>query len=395
VLADLAAGRTPLAVCAAAGATNTGAIDPLHDLADLAAEFGLWLHVDAAYGGFAALTERGATALDGLGRADSVTLDPHKWLFQPMECGALLVREHGALERAFAVLPDYLADAESHGAEVNFSDRGLQLTRGARAVKVWASLTAFGTDAFRDAIDHNLDLTELAETIIEDDGDLELMSPATLGIVCFRRLAGDEASAGRTEKVNAWLIGALERTGRAMVSSTRLRGRLALRMCILNHLTTEGDVRWTLDFLARTPIPEEVLTVDDAPWSDVPLLALLSEAGRDRLVAGSLRRQSPAGSTIVSRWGSDRDFYVVLDGSVDVLSDGEVVRRLEPGDFFGEIAAADWGSGYGYSRTADVRARTDTRLLVVPTGPFAELMASEPAMAERVNAVRRDRLSRA
>jgi aromatic-L-amino-acid/L-tryptophan decarboxylase len=395
VASDLAAGHRPLIVSAAAGSTNTGTVDPLHEIADLCAEFAVWLHVDAAYGGFAALTARGAVALDGIERADSVTLDPHKWLFQPIECGALLVREHGALERAFAVLPDYLADAESHGGEVNFSDRGLQLTRNARAVKVWASLSTFGVSAFREAIDRNLGLVDLAERLIEEDQQLQLMNPANLGIVCFRRRIVGLTEA-QTARVNLWLVAALEATGRAMVSSTRLHGRLALRMCVLSHLTQEDDVRWTLEFLARTEIPGSVLD-GDCPselWNDVPLLSLLSPAGQQQLTDGSFRREFAAGSTIVSRWAIDRDFYVVLEGEVSVRRDGVVVGRLGPGDFFGEIAASDWGSGYGYVRTADVNADSDTAVLLVAAEVLSSLMASEPRLRARVLAARADRLTR-
>jgi aromatic-L-amino-acid decarboxylase len=392
---DVAAGRRPLLICAAAGSTNTGSVDPLHEIADLCAEFAVWLHVDAAYGGFAALTERGAAALDGIERADSVTLDPHKWLFQPMECGALLVREHGALEKAFAVLPDYLADAESHGAEVNFSDRGLQLTRSARAVKVWASLSTFGVSAFREAIDNNLDQVRLAQRLIEDNQHLQLMNPATLGIVCFRRLI-DGLTEAQTARVNSWLMAELEATGRAMVSSTRLHGRFALRLCVLNHLTREQDIRWTLDFLARTEVPTSVLDGDGQPavLSDVPLLTLMSPEGQQELADRSFRLEFPAGSTIVSRWATDRDFYVVLDGEVSVRVDGVVLRRLGPGDFFGEIAASDWGSGYGYLRTADIGADSDVTVLLVPAEVLSDLMASEPALRERVLAARADRLTR-
>ena len=143
VSADRAAGLRPLVVCANAGTTNTGAVDPLHDLADLCAAHGLWLHVDAAYGGFAVLSDRGRAALSGIERADSVTLDPHKWLFQPFECGALLVRDPDGLRLSFEILPDYLRDVSAR-TEVNFSDRGLQLSRMCRALKVWMSIQAFG-----------------------------------------------------------------------------------------------------------------------------------------------------------------------------------------------------------------------------------------------------------
>ena len=161
VSADRAAGLRPLVVCANAGTTNTGAVDPLHGLADLCAAHGLWLHVDAAYGGFAVLSDRGRAALSGIERADSVTLDPHKWLFQPFECGALLVRDPDGLRLAFEILPDYLRDVSAR-TEVNFSDRGLQLSRMCRALKVWMSIQAFGLAAFRGAVDHSLDLAEEA-----------------------------------------------------------------------------------------------------------------------------------------------------------------------------------------------------------------------------------------
>src|SRR5438046_3199187 len=131
VRADRGAGRIPFALCASAGSTNTGAVDPLADLADVCAAEGLWLHVDAAYGGFAALTAAGRAALAGIERADSVTLDPHKWLYQPMECGCVLIRDGARLERTFAIHPDYLdGDATQGTGEVNFADRGLQLSRG-------------------------------------------------------------------------------------------------------------------------------------------------------------------------------------------------------------------------------------------------------------------------
>ena len=395
IASDLAADRRPLVVCAAAGSTNTGTVDPLNEIADLCAEFSVWLHVDACYGGFAALSARGASALAGIERADSVTLDPHKWLFQPLECGALLVREHGALEKAFAVVPDYLVDAESQGAEVNFSDRGLQLTRSARAVKVWASLSAFGIGAFREAIERNLDLVDIAQHVVEQDPDLELLNPANLGIVCFRRrIAG--LSEAQTARVNSWLVTALEATGRALISSTRLHGRFALRICVLSHLTQESDIRWTLEFLARTRIPRTVLDEEDTSVipGDMALMSLLSQQGRRELMDRSFRREFAAGSTIVSRWATDRDFYIVLEGQVSVSLDGSVVGRLGTGDFFGEIAASDWGSGYGYIRTADINADSDTTVLLVPAEALLTVMASEPGFGARVRSARAERLTR-
>ncbi len=392
---DLASGRIPLVVVAAAGSTNTGAIDPLHEIADVCGERGVWLHVDAAYGGFGVLTSRGARALSGLERADSVTLDPHKWLQMPMECGALLVREPGALERAFGVLPDYLVDAHGPGHEVNFCDRGLQLSRSARGVPVWAALTTFGLAAFRDVVDHTLDLVALAEELIVADADLTLMNPASLGIVCFRREIPGLTEA-QLAQVNGWLANSLEATGTAMVSTTRLHGRFAVRLCVLNHLSDEADVRRVLTHFAQTPVPAAVTQpVGPVIPSSGSLLSLLDSAGLTLLGDHSVPRTFSAGAEVLSRWNTDRDFYVVVEGELAAFVDDTLVERFGPGDFFGEIAASDWGSGYGYVRLADVRAQSQCVVLVVPAPGLTALMAYSPAVRERVLAARAKRLSEA
>lgn len=254
VARDRAAGLTPFLVVANAGATSTGAIDPLPALVRRCREQNLWLHVDAAYGGFAVLTERGRGWLKGLGDADSVTLDPHKWLYQPFEAGCLMVRDARALEAAFRVVPDYLKDAEvvdrgpdGPPPEVNFADRGVQLTRAAKALKVWVSIRMFGLDAFRAAIDRTLDLALHAESRIRDSDVFELVTPATLGIVCFRRRM--QADGPDADAANAALVRALADSGVGLISSTRVHGRFVLRLCILNHRTRRADVDRVLDWL--------------------------------------------------------------------------------------------------------------------------------------------------
>src|SRR5262249_53557972 len=157
---DRAAGRVPFCVIANAGATNTGAVDPLVELGELCKQEGLWLHVDGAYGAPAVLCEKGRSLLRGLELADSLSLDPHKWLFQPYEMGCVLVRDVRSLREAFAVRPDYLKDLESTGAEVNFCDYGIQLSRSFRALKLWMSLKVFGLGAFRGAIARGFALAE-------------------------------------------------------------------------------------------------------------------------------------------------------------------------------------------------------------------------------------------
>jgi aromatic-L-amino-acid/L-tryptophan decarboxylase len=170
-------------------------------------ESGLWLHVDAAYGGFAALTERGRAALRGIELADSITLDPHKWLYQPYEAGCVLVRDRRKLLHSFRIVPDYLRDAEVSGdRKVNFGDLGIQLTRSSRALKVWVSLQYFGVGAFRRAIDRCLDLAVLAQAEVERAPELELLSPASLSVLCFRRRPAGVHDEAELAELNAELV---------------------------------------------------------------------------------------------------------------------------------------------------------------------------------------------
>jgi aromatic-L-amino-acid/L-tryptophan decarboxylase len=234
-----AADDSAMAVAATAGTTSTGAVDPLEELAEL----GLWLHVDGAYGAPAILTERGRTALAGLERADSLVLDPHKWLFQPYEIGCVLVREPELLERTFSLSGVYLRD--TLGGEVNFRDRSVQLTRGGRALKLWLSLRTFGLAAFRDAIDHGITLAEHAEAVLRERPGWEVVSPAQLAVVCFRREGDDE--------LQTRLAAAMVADGFAAPSTTEVDGRVALRMCTINPRTTFNDIDetiWRLDALS-------------------------------------------------------------------------------------------------------------------------------------------------
>jgi glutamate/tyrosine decarboxylase-like PLP-dependent enzyme len=228
-------------VVASAGTTNTGSVDPMHEIAELCAAEDVWMHVDAAYGGFAVLTESGRRALGGVERADSVTLDPHKWLFVPFECGCLLVRDPHRLKAAFQIFPEYLADVQSGHEAVNFADYGEQLTRYSRAVKVWMSVRYFGTDAIRDAIDRGMALARRLEQRVRETPGLEIVSPARFGIVCFRAQPGHVDPAdldALNERVLARVVG----EGRYFISSTRLRAAFSLRACILGFRTAEEDI---------------------------------------------------------------------------------------------------------------------------------------------------------
>lgn len=238
---DRAMGLHPLMVVANAGTTNTGSVDSMHAIADLCERNEVWMHVDAAYGGFAVLTDRGRRALAGIERADSVTLDPHKWLFIPFECGCLLARDPNRLKAAFQILPEYLADVQTGHEAVNFADYGEQLTRYARAIKVWLSVSYFGTDVIRDAIERGMMLARRLEERIRETAGLEIVSPARFGVVCFRARPTDLEDAA-LDALNERVLARVVAGGRYFISSTRLRGAFALRACILGFRTAEEDV---------------------------------------------------------------------------------------------------------------------------------------------------------
>jgi glutamate/tyrosine decarboxylase-like PLP-dependent enzyme len=250
VVADRLAGRFPFCVVANAGTTNTGAVDPLHELADLCAQEKLWLHADGAYGAAAMLCERGRTALAGLERVDSLSLDPHKWLFQPIEIGCVLLRDRRRLHDAFTIHPEYLRDVHRDQEAVNFCDYGVQLTRGFRALKLWMSLQIFGLDAFRKAVDRGFDLAEIAEAVLREADCWEVMTPAQMGIVSFRYVAPGWTDE-RLDEIQGRIVDGLRAEGFAIVTSTVLRGRTALRLCTINPRTTDEDIRATILHMAR------------------------------------------------------------------------------------------------------------------------------------------------
>jgi aromatic-L-amino-acid/L-tryptophan decarboxylase len=415
--ADLRAGRRPLFVAASAGATSTGAVDPLPELAALCRERGVWFHVDAAYGGFAALTERGRRWLAGMELADSVTLDPHKWLYQPFECGCLLVREGQRLHEAFRIQPVYLKDTEAAELEVNFSDLSVQLSRTSRALKLWMSLRYFGIDAFRAAIDGSIDLALFAQARIEASAQLELLTPAKLGVVCFRRRP-EGMDEDRLERLNQQLAEGLAASGQGLVSSTRLRGRFALRMCVLNHSSRTQDVERVLHWFERAPLPPATAEpptlppaydrdppiaeswpnhrlagpLDTAMLRRLPLFQRLTDTELERITGLAGEQVVAAGEVVVEQWDGTREFYVVLEGTAVVRTADRHLDDIGPGDFFGELAALDWGASFGYARLATVTATSPMRLLLLASADLLVLMEEIPEIAAQVSRAARDRL---
>jgi aromatic-L-amino-acid decarboxylase len=246
--ADRDHGLEPFCVVATAGTTSTGAVDDLTGLAALCGRERMWLHVDGAYGAPARLCDPGRAALAGIELADSLVLDGHKWLFQPYEVGCVLVRHPGMLDEAFALDGAYLRD--TLGSGVDFRNRGLQLSRGSRALKLWLSLQVFGLDSFREAIAHGIALAEHAESVLRRRDGWEVLSPAQLGIVCFRRVAGG-VDGEELDRINDELVHAAVADGYAAPSSTILAGRTAIRLCTINPRTTFADVETTIERLER------------------------------------------------------------------------------------------------------------------------------------------------
>ncbi|MYE46835.1 MAG: aminotransferase class I/II-fold pyridoxal phosphate-dependent enzyme [Chloroflexi bacterium] len=249
---DRAAGLNPIIVCANGGTAGTGAVDPLEAMADYCESEGIWLHVDAAYGGFAVVAEQGRRLLRGIERADSVGLDAHKWFFQPYEAGCLLVKDASTLQNAFGIRPDILQDTIWGANHPNLADRGIQISRSFRALKVWMSVQIFGMAAFRRAVSKGMELAVRAEEHVRNSPVLEVLSPVSLGVVCLRVNPADGGLGEETiETINRTVLARVFWEEPALMSSTLLKGTFALRLCIINHTTTWDDVRETLEAIER------------------------------------------------------------------------------------------------------------------------------------------------
>ncbi|MDT8438649.1 MAG: aminotransferase class V-fold PLP-dependent enzyme [Wenzhouxiangellaceae bacterium] len=231
---DRARGLTPWLLLAAAGATNTGAVDPLGPLAKIARSERLWFHVDAAYGGFFLLTDTGRRRLAGIEHADSLVMDPHKTLFLPYGTGALLVRDGNLLHQAMSEGADYLQDTLVAGDDLSPADLSPELTRHFRGLRMWLPLKVLGLAPFRAALDEKLLLASYFHQRMADDKRFEVGPPPDLSVVTFRLKASDEA--------NKQLLEAIHRDGRIFLSSTRLDGRYTLRMAAVCHRTHKAEI---------------------------------------------------------------------------------------------------------------------------------------------------------
>jgi aromatic-L-amino-acid/L-tryptophan decarboxylase len=238
---DKKEGKIPIAVIASAGTVNTGAIDPLPEIAAIARRHSLWMHIDGAYGTLAAIASPGKFA--SLERADSLSLDPHKWLYQPLDCGCLLYRDVNAAHAAFALTGEYAKTLTNDPVEgFAFFDESLELSRRFRALRLWISLRYHGLKAFRAAIQKDLDLAQRLASAIANQPKLELMAPVELSAICFRHVGVNPLTEDELNRQNADILKRVVQHGHVYLSNATLRGKFCLRACIVNHRSTEADV---------------------------------------------------------------------------------------------------------------------------------------------------------
>jgi len=238
---DKAAGKTPVAIVASAGTVNTGAIDPLRPIAEIARRHNAWFHIDGSYGALAALAER--TRFDGLELADSISLDPHKWLYQPLDCGCLLYRSPAAAQAAFAHSGDYARSLSADPIEgFVFFEESLELSRRFRALKLWLSLRYHGFAAFRKSIARDLAHARRLAAAIQSERRLEFMSRGELSAVCFRHKGTGTMAEEELNHFNQALLKRVIQRGRVYLSNATLRGKFCLRACVVNHRTQDSDI---------------------------------------------------------------------------------------------------------------------------------------------------------
>jgi aromatic-L-amino-acid decarboxylase len=243
VATDRAAGWRPLAVVATAGSTSTTSVDPMAAIAEIADDEGLWLHVDAAYAGSAAICPELQPLFAGWERADSIVTNPHKWLFVPFDCSLLYVRDESTLRRAFSLVPDYLQTTD--GEVRNLMDLGIQLGRKFRALKLWMVLRAFGAEGLRERIREHCRLAQSFAGWVAADSRFELMAPVPFSTVCFRLRAGS----AEADELNQRLLDAVNARGPVFLSHTKLRGRFVLRVAVGNLRTGEENLATAWDLL--------------------------------------------------------------------------------------------------------------------------------------------------
>jgi aromatic-L-amino-acid decarboxylase len=238
---DVAAGIRPIAVVATVGTTSTTAIDPVPAIADICHRHGLWLHVDAAYGGAAAIVPELRHVLDGCDRADSIVINPHKWLFVPIDCSILYTRRPDVLKRAFSLVPEYLTTTDPADTR-NLMDYGVALGRRFRALKLWFVLRHFGTHGMQERLRHHIEMARSFAQWVDQDASFERLAPTRFSVVAFRYRPTDGSGEERLDELNMQLLQRLNESGEVFLSHTRVGGRYAIRLAIGNIRTTSAHV---------------------------------------------------------------------------------------------------------------------------------------------------------
>jgi aromatic-L-amino-acid/L-tryptophan decarboxylase len=249
IVADIAARRKPMAIVATVGTTSTTSIDPVSRIAEIAKKHQVWLHVDAAYAGVAAILPEFASMMDGVDLADSLVVNPHKWMFIPMDLSVLFLRDEATVRRAFSLVPEYLATTD--GDVVNYMDYGLQLGRRFRALKFWFTLRHLGAKAIRERLRDHIALAAEFASWAALEGDWEVLAPHPFSVVCFRFHPPGLDDAAELERVNAAVLEAVNATGEMFISHTKIDGVYALRLAIGNIRTTRDDVEAAWSILRR------------------------------------------------------------------------------------------------------------------------------------------------
>jgi len=241
ILEDKSAGKTPIAVVASAGTVSTGAIDPFPQIAEIARRHGAWFHIDGAYGALAAIADR--EKFSGLELADSISLDPHKWLYQPLDCGCLLYRSPEAAQQTFSHSGDYARSLSADPIEgFVFFEESIELSRRFRALKLWLSLRYHGVNAFRRSIAKDMAQARRLASAIERKSELELLAPVELSAVCFRYRGAGGRSEEELNDFNLALLKRIVARGRVYLSNASLHSKFCLRACIVNHRTKDADI---------------------------------------------------------------------------------------------------------------------------------------------------------
>ncbi len=255
---DLAAGVKPFCVVATVGTTSTTSIDPVAEIARVCQKYKLWLHVDAAYAGSAAILPEMREVLDGCDKADSIVVNPHKWLFVPVDCSVLYCRRPEILRRAFSLMPEYLETSEQDTV-TNYMDFGIALGRRFRSLKLWMTIRAFGVEGLREHLRLHIQLAQKFRSWIEEHPDFELLAPTPFSVVCFRFRPRDISLNAQDleaylNRINEALLDAVNKTGEIYLSHTKLNGKFTIRLAIGNIRTTEAHVQRAWELLKHHAI---------------------------------------------------------------------------------------------------------------------------------------------